>query len=448
LPYNPIELILCTSLRSVCLQAYQALPSRLQNQVIDIEVVASTPSPTVDPSVHVILLGHSMGGIVAAETLLGISNDAPIPAQTASSGSNTTQSSKSSTGRSPSSAPFPQTSELPALMFPHISGILAFDTPYLGISPGVIAHGAETHYRSASSAYTAISEVAGVFGLGAAAGSQASPSPQNQKDPQKLLTQGADAMTASMKNSSEDAAPAPSWQRWGKYAMFAGAAGAVAAGGTAAYLKRDKITEGWSFIGSHLEFVGCLAKGEELKTRLERTIALNKARDIGFADIVTLLGKNATPQKKEGTTVAGGFVEIGAVQGIAGPERTFCTIPKSEGNKKFFLKMRDDKSGDEMNAHMNMFERRTNTGYFALVEKAKGLIIGWVGKEDRGRWCRDSTPLAKRGMGIGIVDVELREEEVRSKGDGKDGGKKDAEAGKGRGFRGGGGTPAEQNPWA
>jgi len=34
---------------------------RLQNKVIDLEVANGTPSPTVDPSVHVILVGHSMG---------------------------------------------------------------------------------------------------------------------------------------------------------------------------------------------------------------------------------------------------------------------------------------------------------------------------------------------------------------------------------------------------
>jgi len=33
----------------------------LQNKVIDLEVANSTPSPTVDPSVRTILVGHSMG---------------------------------------------------------------------------------------------------------------------------------------------------------------------------------------------------------------------------------------------------------------------------------------------------------------------------------------------------------------------------------------------------
>jgi pimeloyl-ACP methyl ester carboxylesterase len=43
--------------------------SRLLEKVIDIEVTSHTPSPTIDPSVHVILIGHSMGGIVAADAI-------------------------------------------------------------------------------------------------------------------------------------------------------------------------------------------------------------------------------------------------------------------------------------------------------------------------------------------------------------------------------------------
>ncbi|KAL9125556.1 MAG: hypothetical protein Q9217_005255 [Psora testacea] len=388
----------------------------LQNKVIDLEVAASTPSPTIDPSVHTILIGHSMGGIVAAETLLAIASESPIPyhpAHNATSGYGVdplpstaahTQPSTSNTGLSSEIEPS-------SFMFPHIAGVLAFDTPYLGISPGVIAHGAETHYKTASTAYSALSEVAGVFGYH----SSKSPNPpsQQQQDPSKLLTQGADAMTASMTASTQDAAATPTWQRWGKYAMFAGAAGAVAAGGAAAYFKRDRITEGWSWMGSHLEFVGCLAKGEELKTRLERVITLSKERSIGFADLVTVLGKSASPQK-EPMKLAGGFVEVSAAEGRVGPQRTFCTIPKSGRNKAYFEPARNDISRDETEAHMTMFDRRANSGYFALAERAKTLLVAWV--ED-GDWYQNSEPSngGKRGStgGLGLIDVDLGDEDTK-----------------------------------
>lgn len=37
------------------------LHGRLQNRVIDIEVENKTPSPSIDPSVRTVLVGHSMG---------------------------------------------------------------------------------------------------------------------------------------------------------------------------------------------------------------------------------------------------------------------------------------------------------------------------------------------------------------------------------------------------
>lgn len=376
----------------------------LQNKIIDLEVAAGTPSPTIDPSVHTILIGHSMGGIVAAETLLAITNDAPIP-----SNANTNTATDSLPSMAAHTDPTVQSekveAESPAFMFPHIAGILAFDTPFLGISPGVVAHGAEQHYKTATTAYTGLTELAGAFGYGA---SKSQTGPKSQQQNQKLLTQGADAMSASISaaNSSETG-PAPGWQRWGKYAMFAGAAGAVAAGGAAAYLKRDTITEGWSFIGSHLEFVGCLARGEELKTRLERIVHLNKERNVGFADLITVLGKAAPAVKKDGTTLAGGIVEIGAVEGVAPNERTFCTIPKSEKNRRFFEKAKNDKATDEMAAHMGMFTAKENSGYFLLGERSRDLIVKWIDPE-QSEWYKES-----EGEGAKVkvmMDVDLGDE--------------------------------------
>ncbi|KAL1625895.1 hypothetical protein SLS56_007134 [Neofusicoccum ribis] len=40
---------------------YETRGDLLQNKIIDLEVANGTPSPTVDPSVRVVLCGHSMG---------------------------------------------------------------------------------------------------------------------------------------------------------------------------------------------------------------------------------------------------------------------------------------------------------------------------------------------------------------------------------------------------
>ena len=318
----------------------EADSSRLQNKVIDFEVAASTPSPTIDPTVHTVLLGHSMGGIVAAEALLAIAADMPIPS-------------------SPTASRRPNEPTSPSFIFPHVIGILAFDTPYLGINPRVIAHGAETHYKTASTAWSAVSEVASALGYGASKGASKgattpAAAPAAASSPQKLIGASEDY----------DAAATPAYQRLGKYAMFAGAAGAVVAGGAAAYMKRDTIGESWGWVGSHLEFVNCLARPEELRRRVEKVRQLqeqsantrpqtvaNSAKNpsatqrnsIGFTNLVTLLamGAGAAPDVRETSPGAPKnaniepedlyvHVDKNDERGL----RTFCNLPPCSA--KFF----------------------------------------------------------------------------------------------------------------
>ena len=177
--------------------------------------------------------------------------------------------------------------------------------------------------------------------------------------------------------------------------MFAGAAGAVAAGGAAAFLNRDKITQGWGWMGSHLEFVGCLARPEELKQRLERLGRTASDKGIGFLDVVTVLGKSADDQGQKGKEEPmkfgpGGMVEVGGVRERG--ERTFCSLPvreESKGNGRFFEKSKNDAARDETEAHMSMFERPKNPSYSALVERAREVVVSWVGE---GEWYSSSEP--------------------------------------------------------
>lgn len=281
--------------------------------MIDLEVENQTPSPTIDPSVRTVLVGHSMGGIVAADTVISITSDLAIDSHAAEA----------------SSTP---TDIINAFMFPYIQGVLAFDTPYLGISPGVVAHGAESHYQAATTAYTQFSSLAGtLWGTKEAASSATTTMRKEEKKPVAALPAP----------PVDDAAAVPAWQRWGRLAMYAGAAGAVVAGGAAAYINREQISGGWNWVGSHLEFVGCLMRGEDLKKRVARMVTLNKELSVGWANLYTRLGKNAL-SKSDGSMVGS----------VIGNQRTFCNLPKKEAAKYFFEAI-NDAATDETVAHMS-----------------------------------------------------------------------------------------------
>lgn len=288
-----------------------------------------------------------MGGILAAETLLSITSEIPI--------SHSATASISSDNRaSPPLSPH-------SFMFPYIQGVLAFDTPYLGINPGVLAHGAEAQYQQASGAYQALSSAASTFGWGSSSTTTTSGAAKSAG----LLTAGSAAATT-------DAAAAPAWQRWGKLAMFAGAVGAVAAGGAAAYVNRGNLTEGWSWAISHLEFVGCLMRGAELKARVSGVVEANSEHGLGFVNLYSQLERKAVDA---GDTVAGGFVEIHNTDGFA---RTFCNLPTRKDWKDFFQPAINVKAVDEIKAHMEMFLPRSNPGFYKLAELGKGFIVHWV----------------------------------------------------------------------
>ena len=253
-------------------------------------------------------------------------------------------------------------------IFPYIQGILALDTPYLGISPGVVAHGAKGHYNTASTAFTQLSGMMAGGWRGAKADKTG---PAGDSIPRGLLTAPAQPSlgrgnggisstnTGKVQEDVGDAAAIPAWQRWGKLAMYAGAAGAVAAGGAAAYLKRDQITQGWTWVGSHLEFVGCLVRGEELKTRLDRVVDLHK-RGVGFVDLYTVLGRRAFCAKSATATAAESASNNNAGGGptylalVASQERSFINVPKTKFNRTFFHPQINDAATDETWAHMSM----------------------------------------------------------------------------------------------
>jgi hypothetical protein len=125
--------------------------------------------------------------------------------------------------------------------------------------------------------------------------------------------------------------------------MYGAAASAVAAGGAAAWMNREHISVGWSWVSSHLEFVGCLARPEALKQRVAYMVKLSSELNIGHANVYTRLGKAAESK------------EVSMVGTVLGKDRTFCVVPSKQPSGKWIDNI-NDTAKDEVTAHISMFD--------------------------------------------------------------------------------------------
>lgn len=275
-----------------------------------------------------------MGGIVAAETAIALTSEQPIHGSTDAEKEEAANPNEDAT-----TAPSRRAATPNALMFPYVQGVLAFDTPFLGISPGVVAHGAEEKYVAASGVVAQLGGLAGLWGGGSTTQQAQKRGNSDNREPAGALPPasgtGASATTVSDR-AKDDGSP---WNRWGKIAMYAGAVGAVAAGGAAAYMNREQITTGWGWVSSHLEFVGCLARKEELRRRVAYMVRLNRDLGVGFGNHYTRLGRAASSK------------QVGMVGTVLGSERTFCVVPKREAAGQWKEAV-NDAATDEIGAHM------------------------------------------------------------------------------------------------
>lgn len=330
-----------------------------------------------------------MGGIIGAEMLILLASEKLITPPSHAS------------PRDPRLDDGIQGIEETAFMFPHIQGLLAFDTPFLGIAPGVVSFAAENHHRTATAAYSAVSNVANAFGWGA----ERPPGNGNSKGSNPTLALPSATGEAGVTSPSADAAATPSWQRWGKYAMFAGAAGAAAAGGAAAlYANRDHFSAGWSWAGSHLEFVGCLARREELRRRVSAISTLQGERGVGCANIYTCLGKGAVDISSTAGTKMNATAGGTSFSRLRSDIRTFCSLPEDVARdssddptdpfdtdkpvpssaplarRMAWIKCINNKATDETMAHTNMFSPADNPEFYELSQTSRDILVGWVHK--------------------------------------------------------------------
>ncbi|KAI3392071.1 hypothetical protein diail_6300 [Diaporthe ilicicola] len=302
------------------------------------------PWPPNDKSVGVVLVAHSMGGFVASEALFHVLDE-----------------------RANSDDPS-------APLFPMIQGLLAFDTPYNGLARSMFVYGGFSNYQKVSSVFNVMTALS------------AAPASISM-----ALKRGA----SSVPGSSRVTNPA-AWKTWQLVAVRTGTVGAIAAGGVAAYVHRQKIKDGvqnmrnlkkqdlvegyqqgvdrlgqglayvnrgnvgqsFAYLSDHFTFVGVLMKQQELNKRLER---LANLQGIGVHDIYCSMGEN-------GYWSGGYFV----------PERTFCAVPADEQPaSNLFSRHVVINAEDEIQAHMSLFRPEKNEDYRLMIDKASKLVIKW-----------------------------------------------------------------------
>ncbi|OBZ76744.1 hypothetical protein A0H81_03690 [Grifola frondosa] len=180
----------------------------------------------------IVLCGHSMGGLLAADSLIDFVDTRP---------------------------------DKMAPLWPNIIACLAFDTPYYGLHPHVFKNSvtqATGYVNTARSLFSSI-------------GAKPTPQPSATKA----------VVTPAQATSSR-------WQKWAPAAYAVG--GALLAGvaaGTALY-KREEIGVGYTWITDHMKYVGNLWDEGELRRRVERLGEIEEQMGVVFRTFYTFIPPN------------------------------------------------------------------------------------------------------------------------------------------------------------
>ncbi|GAA5929111.1 hypothetical protein JCM3775_006738 [Rhodotorula graminis] len=286
--------------------------------------------------VRVILFGHSMGGLVIADSLLAT--------------------------LSPSSVP--------------ILGLIMYDSPLVGLNPQVFKSTFDKALDVASKGQAALAALGAGYGLfktatgGGGGGSSLSgaPSPGSGSSSSAKASSSRSATKSSSSSNDKVSVPPPatstsatpgSSSSWLSLPYLA-AAGLTAAGAAfGAYYNRETLAQHWTWATSHLSFVGELWKTDELERRLEKVVGASE-KGVGFHCFYTLLpAKNGSPS------------------------RTFLVVPPAPALNARFSPAEDSSARDEITAHVNMFDK--SPGTYALGRETARLVGEWVDEARAGR---------------------------------------------------------------
>ncbi|KAI0082476.1 hypothetical protein K474DRAFT_1655250 [Panus rudis PR-1116 ss-1] len=181
----------------------------------------------------IVLCGHSMGGLLAADALIEFVRTRPDPK---------------------------------APLWPNIIGCIAFDTPYLGLHPHVFRN-------SATQAAGYVKSASGFFSHFRSKSQGAIPIPK-----------AAPAAAAPI-----EAGPAQRASVWKKWAPVVGGALVAGAAVGTAYYKRDELGSSYTWATDHMKYVSALWDEKALRSRVDSLLEIEKTLGVTFRDFYTYL---------------------------------------------------------------------------------------------------------------------------------------------------------------
>ncbi|KAF9999163.1 hypothetical protein BGZ79_007210 [Entomortierella chlamydospora] len=284
------------------------------------------------PPVYVVFLGHSMGGLVAADTAL-LLNDLPQ--------------------KSP------------------VIGILAFDTPYYGLNHTIFTQAAYERATGFAQKATGAYSLVSAYVPAAAAWNTLSPSgveTSGDKEKNRDMQTPAPAASSGFSPSSLWSATSSksvekekvvatksssSSSKWGWGTIALGVGAAVVATGAAVVVNRH-LNKGMEYVTSHLQFVGILWNNAQLRRRVANTLEL----PIGFHCFYTQV-QIPTSSSNNWKSTSRTFVEL-------------TSIPDDIRSKHFSI--RECSGQDEIEAHMEMFNPGKNFDYYQMGDDSLNRV--------------------------------------------------------------------------
>ncbi|GJE84998.1 hypothetical protein PsYK624_010750 [Phanerochaete sordida] len=185
----------------------------------------------------IVLCGHSMGGLLAADALIEFVRTRPDQ-----------------------SAP----------LWPNIVACLAYDTPYFGLHPGVFKDKANQAAGYVKSAHELISASTSFWGS-------------------KPATAAAAAPKAALPAPPAAASAASPWSKWAPAAFAVGGALLAGAAAGTAYYKREEIGVGYNWATDHMKYVGNLWDEATLKKRVDDLMQIEQKMGVLFRTFYTYL---------------------------------------------------------------------------------------------------------------------------------------------------------------